>query len=79
MPTQDSLSKTVDIGRGHAQWSATLQHPLARLALLTLISLYLFHGGDLIRDGLHDLGLGGGRAAGIACYGLAAAGSAFTS
>jgi fumarate reductase subunit D len=60
----------------HAQWMAALQHPAARLALLALISLFLFHGGHRLRHSLHDLGLPAGRAATIACYGLAAAGSA---
>jgi fumarate reductase subunit D len=64
---------------GHAEWLAALQHPLARLALLAVVALFLFHGGHRIRHSLHDLGLPGGawmRLAGIACYGLAMAGSA---
>ena len=63
---------------GHAQWLAALQHPLARLALLAVISLFLFHGGHRIRHSLHDLGLPARRVAAIACYGLAVAGTVLT-
>ncbi len=61
---------------GHAEWLAALQHPLARLAVVSVIALFLFHGGHRLRHGLHDLGLPAGRRAALACYGLAAAGSA---
>lgn len=55
-----------------------LQHPAARLLLLVVISLFLFHACHRLLHSLHDLGLRTGRAAAVACYGFAALGTGAT-
>ena len=55
----------------HARVLAFAQHPLAKLALLALISLFLFHGCHRLLHSLHDLGLHTGRKLAIAFYGFA--------
>jgi fumarate reductase subunit D len=55
----------------HARMLALAQQPLAKFALLALVSLFLFHGCHRLLHSLHDLGLHTGRVAAIACYGFA--------
>jgi len=55
----------------HARMLALAQQPLAKLALLALISLFLFHGCHRLLHSLHDLGVHAGRTAAIAFYGFA--------
>ncbi len=50
---------------------ALLAHPLARLALLALISLFMFHGCHRLLHSLHDLGLPRWRWAPWLFYGTA--------
>jgi fumarate reductase subunit D len=47
-------------------------HPLGKLALLAVISLFMFHGCHRLLHSLHDLGLRTGRAAQWLFYGTAA-------
>jgi len=55
----------------HARLLALAQHPAAKLAVLALISLFLFHGCHRLLHSLHDLGVRTGRAAALAFYGFA--------
>ncbi len=59
----------------HARVLALAQHPVGKLVVLAVISLFLFHGCHRIRHSLHDLGLRGGRAAAITCHGVAIGGT----
>ena len=59
----------------HAHVRAALQGPMARLALLVLISLFLFHGCHRLLHSLHDLGVHTGRGGVIGFYGFAAVAS----
>ncbi len=59
----------------HARMLAFAQHPLAKLILLAVISLFLFHGCHRMLHSLHDFGLHTGRRAAIAFYGLATLGT----
>jgi len=54
------------------------QHPLGKLLILAVISLFLFHAVHRIYHGLHDLGLHGGTGAMVAAYGSAAVGTLIT-
>ena len=47
------------------------QHPLGKLLLLAVISLFLFHAVHRIYHGLHDLGVHAGTGAMVAAYGSA--------
>jgi fumarate reductase subunit D len=54
---------------------ALVSHPLARLYLLLLVALSLFHCAHRIRHTLYDLGLRGARTAiAVLCYGAALVG-----
>ena len=55
----------------HARLLALAQQPVAKMALLALVSLFLFHGCHRLLHSLHDLGLRTGRVAAIAFYGFA--------
>lgn len=50
---------------------AFARHPLGKLALLAVISLFMFHGCHRLLHSLHDLGLRTGRAARVLFYGTA--------
>ncbi len=50
---------------------AFVQHPLGKLALLTVIALFLFHGCHRMLHSLHDLGVQTGRRATFGFYGFA--------
>lgn len=52
-----------------------VQHPLGKLALLTVIVLFLFHGCHRLLHSLHDLGWHTGSAGRWVFYGFAALGS----
>ncbi len=54
---------------------ALAQHPLGKLALLLVITLFLFHGCHRLLHSLHDLGVRTGAAAPWCFYGFAASGS----
>ncbi len=51
-------------------------HPLGKLALLAVISLFMFHGCHRLLHSLHDLGWHTGLAARIGFYGAATCASA---
>ncbi|MBL8352841.1 MAG: fumarate reductase subunit FrdD [Burkholderiaceae bacterium] len=51
---------------------ALAQHPLGKLLLLAVISLFLFHGCHRVVTTLHDYGLRGGHAAMALFFGAAA-------
>jgi fumarate reductase subunit D len=55
----------------HARVLGGLQHPLGKLALLVLVSLFMFHGCHRLLHSLHDLGWHTGRRAALAFYGAA--------
>lgn len=55
----------------HAAMLALAQHPLAKLLLLAVISLFMWHGCHRLLHNLHDLGVHTGRAAAVVFYGLA--------
>lgn len=57
---------------------AFVGHPLGRIGLLVLISLFLFHGCHRILHSLHDLGVHTGRSAAVLFYGAAMLGTAVT-
>ncbi len=50
---------------------AFAQHPLAKLAVLVVISLFMFHGCHRTLHSLHDLGVHTGTGAKVAFYGVA--------
>jgi fumarate reductase subunit D len=50
---------------------AFAMHPLGKLALLAVISLFMFHGCHRLLHSLHDLGLRTGLAAQVLFYGTA--------
>jgi fumarate reductase subunit D len=54
------------------------QHWLGKLAILAVISLFLFHAVHRIYHGLHDLGVHAGTGAMMAAYGSAAVGTLIT-
>lgn len=54
---------------------AFVQHPLGALALVAVISLYLFHGMHRLYHTLHDFGLHITPAIKALCHGLAALGT----
>jgi len=54
---------------------ALVQHPAGKLALVVIISLFLFHGFHRLYHTLHDLGMRIGPGAKAACHGLAALGT----
>jgi fumarate reductase subunit D len=54
------------------------QHPLGKLLLLAVISLFLFHAAHRIYHGLHDLGVHAGTGAMALAYGGALAGTLAT-
>jgi fumarate reductase subunit D len=60
-----------DAAWDHARLVVLARHPVAKLALLTLISLFLFHGCHRLLHSLHDLGVQTGRAAAVGFYGAA--------
>lgn len=55
----------------YAHVLAFAQHPLGKLALLAVISLFLFHGCHRMLHSLHDLGLKTGAGAAVLFYGFA--------
>lgn len=59
----------------YARVQAFAQDPLGKLALLAVVSLFLFHGCHRMLHSLHDLGLQTGRRAKLGFYGLATAGT----
>jgi fumarate reductase subunit D len=56
---------------GYERVLAFAQHPLGKLLLLAVISLFLFHAVHRIYHGLHDLGVHAGTGAMVAAYGSA--------
>jgi fumarate reductase subunit D len=46
---------------------------LGKLAIVAVISLFLWHGMHRVYHGLHDIGVHAGRGAMVLCYGLALA------
>ncbi len=62
----------------HANVLAFVQHPLGKLALLTVIALFLFHGCHRMLHSLHDLGVKTGMRATFGFYGFAALGTLVT-
>jgi fumarate reductase subunit D len=54
---------------------ALAQHPLGKLALLVLLSTFLFHACHRLLHSLHDLGWHTGRGAAVLFYGFATLGS----
>jgi fumarate reductase subunit D len=54
---------------------AFARHPLGKLALLGVISLFMFHGCHRLLHSLHDLGVRTGVAARVGFYGAAAGAS----
>ncbi len=65
-------SSTLD----YARVLALAQHPLGKLALLAVVSLFMFHGCHRLLHSLHDLGLHTGLPARLFFYGSAALASA---
>ena len=57
---------------------ALLAHPIAKIYLLALISLSLFHAVHRIKHTIHDLGLHASGVLAFLCYGLAIVVTAFT-
>jgi fumarate reductase subunit D len=55
----------------HASALAFARHPLGKLALLLVVSLFMFHGCHRLLHSLHDLGLHTGLAARLVFYGSA--------
>jgi len=62
----------------HARVLDLAHRPMAKIALLALVSLFLFHGCHRLLHSLHDLGLHTGRAAAVAFYGFAGAATVVT-
>ena len=60
---------------GYDQMLAGVQHPLGKLAIVVVISLFLFHGMHRLYHTLHDLGMHVGPGIKGACHGLAALGT----
>jgi fumarate reductase subunit D len=54
---------------------AFAQNPLGKLVLFVAVFLPLWHAAHRLRMTLHDLGVPGGRASMLVCYGLAGLGS----
>ena len=54
------------------------QHWIGKLAILAVISLFLFHAVHRIYHGLHEVGIHGGALAWAATYGAAIAGTILT-
>lgn len=59
----------------HARMLALARHPLGKLALLAVISLFLFHGCHRMLHSLHDLGVHTGNGSKVLFYGFAVLGS----
>jgi fumarate reductase subunit D len=59
----------------YARVQAFAQQPFGKLAMLAIISLFLFHGCHRLLHSLHDLGIQTGRRAKLGLYGLATAGT----
>jgi fumarate reductase subunit D len=55
-----------------------IRNPFGQIALLTVISLFLFHGCHRMLHSLHDLGFHTGARATFGFYGFAAAGTVIT-
>jgi fumarate reductase subunit D len=55
----------------YANMLAFTQHPLGKIAVLAVISLFLFHGCHRMVHSLHDLGLHPGTGARAVSYGFA--------
>lgn len=55
----------------YARMLAFAQHPLGKLAILTVISLFMFHGCHRTLHSLHDLGWHTSTFAKVAFYGVA--------
>ena len=55
----------------YARMLAFAQHPLGKLAILVVISLFMFHGCHRMLHSLHDLGRHTGESARVLFYGSA--------
>jgi fumarate reductase subunit D len=55
--------------------AAFARNPAAKLFMLAVVALFLFHGAHRIYHTLHDFGVRTGTAAWLACYGVAIGGS----
>jgi fumarate reductase subunit D len=62
----------------YANALAFARHPAGKLVLFGTIALFLWHAAHRIYHSLHDLGIHGGPAARLACYGSAMAGTIAT-
>ena len=54
-----------------AHMQAFAGHWLGKLAIVAVISLFLWHGMHRVYHGLHDIGIHAGKGAMVACYGVA--------
>jgi fumarate reductase subunit D len=54
-----------------AHMQAFAGHWLGKLAIVAVISLFLWHGMHRVYHGLHDIGVHAGRGAMVLCYGVA--------
>ncbi len=61
---------------GYDRMLGAVHHPLGKLAIVVVISLFLFHGMHRLYHTLHDLGVHVGPGIKATCHGLAALGSA---
>lgn len=61
---------------GYASVSAFARHPLGKAFLFAVIALFLWHAAHRIYHTLHDFGIHPGPIPWLACYGVAAAGTA---
>lgn len=61
---------------GYDRVLAAVHHPLGKLAVVVVISLFLFHGMHRLYHTLHDLGVHVGPGIKATCHALAALGSA---
>ena len=55
----------------YANALAFARHPLGKVFLLAVITLFLWHGAHRIFHSLHDFGIHAKTASAIACYGVA--------
>ena len=62
----------------YANALALARHPVGKLVLFGVITLFLWHAAHRIYHSLHDLGVRGGPVAKLACYGGAMAGTVAT-
>jgi fumarate reductase subunit D len=62
----------------YAHLMALTRHPLGKLVVLVVISLFLFHGCHRMLHSLHDLGVHTRNGSKVVFYGFAVAGTAIT-